>query len=57
MSQIEEKIKALGLELPPAPSALGIYYPVVITDKILYHKTTGWANMTRSTPSTRSSAQ
>ncbi len=36
MSQVEEKINALGLELPPAPSALGIYYPVVITDKILY---------------------
>lgn len=36
MSQIEEKIKALGLDLPPAPSALGIYYPVVISDKMLY---------------------
>jgi len=36
MSQVEEKIKALGLELPPAPSALGIYYPVVITGRHLY---------------------
>ncbi len=36
MSQIEEKIEALGLELPPAPSSLGIYYPVVITGKHLY---------------------
>lgn len=36
MSQIEEKIKALGLELPPAPSALGIYYPVVISGNHLY---------------------
>ena len=36
MSQIEAKIKALGLELPPAPSALGIYYPVVITGNHLY---------------------
>jgi len=36
MSQVEEKIKAMGLELPPTPSALGIYYPVVITDRILY---------------------
>jgi enamine deaminase RidA (YjgF/YER057c/UK114 family) len=36
MSQVEEKIKALGLELPPAPSALGIYYPVVITGNHLY---------------------
>lgn len=36
MSQVEEKIKALGLELPPAPSALGIYYPLVITGNHLY---------------------
>jgi enamine deaminase RidA (YjgF/YER057c/UK114 family) len=36
MSQIEEKIKALGLDLPPAPPALGIYYPVVICDRMLY---------------------
>ena len=36
MSQVEEKIKALGLELPPAPPSLGIYYPVVITGKHLY---------------------
>jgi len=36
MSQVEEKIKALGLELPPAPPSLGIYYPVVISDKHLY---------------------
>lgn len=36
MSQIEEKIEALGLELPPAPPSLGIYYPVVITGKHLY---------------------
>jgi enamine deaminase RidA (YjgF/YER057c/UK114 family) len=36
MSRVEEKIKALGLELPPAPSALGIYYPVVITGNHLY---------------------
>ena len=36
MSQVEEKIKALGLELPPPPSAMGIYYPVVITGNHLY---------------------
>jgi enamine deaminase RidA (YjgF/YER057c/UK114 family) len=36
MSQVEEKIKTLGLELPPAPSSQGIYYPVVITGKHLY---------------------
>jgi len=36
MNQVEEKIKALGLELPPAPPAMGIYYPVVIDGKKLY---------------------
>ena len=36
MSQVEEKIKAMGLELPPAPPSAGIYYPVVISDKHLY---------------------
>lgn len=36
MSQTEKKIIALGLELPPAPSALGIYYPVVITGNQLF---------------------
>jgi enamine deaminase RidA (YjgF/YER057c/UK114 family) len=36
MSKVEEKIKALGLKLPPAPPSAGIYYPVVITGKHLY---------------------
>lgn len=36
MSQVEEKINAMGLELPPAPPSAGIYYPVVISDKYLY---------------------
>ena len=36
MSQVEEKIKALGLELPPAPSAAGIYYPALISGNHLY---------------------
>jgi len=36
MSQVEAKIIALGLELPPAPPALGIYYPVVISGNHLY---------------------
>jgi len=36
MDQVEEKIATLGLELPPAPSTLGIYYPVVITGTHLY---------------------
>lgn len=36
MNHVEEKIRALGLELPPAPPSLGIYYPVVITGNHLY---------------------
>ena len=36
MSQVEDKIKSLGLELPPAPPAAGIYYPVLISEKYLY---------------------
>lgn len=36
MNQVETKIRALGLELPPAPSAAGIYHPVVITGNHLY---------------------
>lgn len=31
-----EKIKALGLELPPAPQPAGLYKPVLIVDKFLY---------------------
>jgi len=33
---IEEKIRDLQLELPPAPAAGGIYRPVVITGNYLY---------------------
>lgn len=36
MSQIEEKIKELGLELPAPQAPKGIYHPVVIADKLLY---------------------
>ena len=36
MSQIEEKIKELGLELPTPPSPGGIYHPVIIVDNLLY---------------------
>ena len=36
MKTIEEKIKALGLQLPPAPPLGGIYHPVVITGNQLY---------------------
>jgi enamine deaminase RidA (YjgF/YER057c/UK114 family) len=36
MNTIEDKIKEMGLELPPAPSLGGVYYPVVVTGKFLY---------------------
>jgi len=36
MNTIEEKIKALGLELPPAPPLGGIYHPVVIAGNQLF---------------------
>lgn len=31
-----EKIKELGLELPPAPMPAGVYRPVLVIDKFLY---------------------
>ncbi len=36
MNTIENKIKSMSLELPPAPPLGGIYYPVVIVGKQLY---------------------
>jgi len=36
MNAREEKIKALGLELPPPPPSGGIYHPVLITGNHLY---------------------
>ena len=36
MISIEEKIKELGLELPPPPAAAGIYHPIVINGNLLY---------------------
>ena len=36
MTTIEDKIKALGLELPPAPPSGGIYHPVLISGNLLY---------------------
>ncbi len=33
---VEEKIKSLGLVLPPAPPLGGVYKPVLIIDKMLY---------------------
>ncbi|MDH5366711.1 MAG: RidA family protein [Cyclobacteriaceae bacterium] len=33
---LEERIKELGLTLPPAPPKGGIYKPVIIIDKMLY---------------------
>ena len=34
--KIEEKLKALNLELPPAPPLGGVYQPVVIVGNMLY---------------------
>lgn len=34
--RIEEKLKSLQLELPPAPPPAGVYKPVLIVDKMLY---------------------
>ncbi len=34
--QAEEKLQALGLELPPPPPPAGVYKPVVIVDKMAY---------------------
>ncbi len=36
MSDIEKKLEQLGLELPPPPSAGGIYHPVVLSGNLLY---------------------
>jgi enamine deaminase RidA (YjgF/YER057c/UK114 family) len=36
MTVIEDKLKAMGLELPPAPPSGGIYHPVLITGNHLY---------------------
>ncbi|SJZ78036.1 Enamine deaminase RidA, house cleaning of reactive enamine intermediates, YjgF/YER057c/UK114 family [Chitinophaga eiseniae] len=35
-SKAAEKLKALGLELPPAPTPLGVYKPFLIDGKYLY---------------------
>ncbi|HWJ91237.1 MAG TPA: RidA family protein [Flavisolibacter sp.] len=32
----EERFAALGLELPPAPTPLGVYKPALVVDKFLY---------------------
>ena len=32
----EERIKELGLVLPPAPKPVGVYKPVLVIDKFLY---------------------
>ncbi|RBL89544.1 RidA family protein [Chitinophaga flava] len=35
-NKAEEKLAALGLELPPAPTPLGVYKPYLIDGKYLY---------------------
>jgi enamine deaminase RidA (YjgF/YER057c/UK114 family) len=32
----DERFKALGVELPPAPAPLGVYKPALVVDKFLY---------------------
>jgi enamine deaminase RidA (YjgF/YER057c/UK114 family) len=36
MSKIEEKLRELGLEMPPAPPLGGVYHPVVVVGKMMY---------------------
>lgn len=36
MSTPTQRIKELGLELPPAPKPLGVYKPILVVDKFLY---------------------
>ncbi len=36
MTNVEKRIQKLGLQLPPAPPAGGVYKPVIIVDKMLY---------------------
>ena len=36
MSKIEDKLKQLGLELPPPPPSGGIYHPIVVVGDMLY---------------------
>ncbi len=35
-TKISEKIKNLGIKLPPAPKPVGIYKPLLVMDNILY---------------------
>lgn len=36
MESPSERVKALGLELPPAPPPAGLYKPVLVVDNFLY---------------------
>ena len=36
MSTASQRIKELGLVLPPAPPPAGLYKPVLVADKFLY---------------------
>lgn len=35
-SDVENKLKILGLELPPAPPQGGVYHPVIIVGNLMY---------------------
>jgi enamine deaminase RidA (YjgF/YER057c/UK114 family) len=45
MMNPEERIKELGLALPPAPKPVGVYKPVLVVDKFLYVSGQGPMNM------------
>ena len=36
MSNVENKLQALGLELPPAPKPIGLYKPMLIVGNLAY---------------------
>jgi enamine deaminase RidA (YjgF/YER057c/UK114 family) len=36
MSQIEKKLEALGLQLPPAPKPVGLYKPMLVVGNLAY---------------------
>jgi len=42
---IKERIKELGLELPPAPSPAGVYRPILVVDNLLYVSGQGPVNL------------
>jgi enamine deaminase RidA (YjgF/YER057c/UK114 family) len=44
-NSINERIKTLGLELPPAPPPAGVYRPILVIDRFLYVSGQGPVNL------------